>query len=138
MKKIVVSGLVTGVVIFVVSMALSQLINIVFPTLPKEYVNGKLFRPWTDPLMLLYFLYPFLLGLVLSWAWSKTKKIVCGKTIWKKGACFGLAYCLIASVPGMFITLSTFQVSLLMVLSWAVTGLVEAVVAGVILAKMNA
>ena len=136
MKKIIVSGLVAGVAIFVVSMVLSQLTNFLLPNIAQEYQNSGIFRPWSDPLMSLYFLYPFILGLVLAWFWDKTKgsfkNTKCGR-----GVCFGFSYWLVASIPGMLITYSSFTVSLIMVISWSLVGLVEALAAGWVLSKMN-
>jgi len=136
-KKIISVGLLVGVVNLVVGMLLSQIYNFVFPALAREYTNFALFRPWSDPLMSMYFLYPFLLGIALAWIWDKTKKLVEGKTAFERAYRFGLAYLIIAGLPGMFITYSSFQVSFTMVLSWLVVGFVEAVVAGWVFAKKN-
>jgi len=43
----------------------------------------------------------------------------------------------IASIPGMVITYSSFQVSLPMVLTWTVFGLVSALAGGLVCAGMN-
>ena len=137
MKKIVILGIMVGVINLIVGMVLSQLYNFVFPSLAAEYVNPNLFRPWSDPLMSLYFLYPFLLGLVLTWIWDKTKKLIEGKTGWERAYKFGLSYWIIAGLPGMLITYSSFYVSFLMILSWSISGLICAIVAGWIFAKKN-
>ena len=109
MKKVVTSGFVAGLLILVVSLVLTPFYNFIFPSLTEEYVNVNLFRPWSDPLMSLYFFYPFLLGIVLSWVWQKTKKVIEGKTPLEKAKSFGFSYFLIAGLPGMFITYSVFQ-----------------------------
>ena len=136
MKKIVVSGLVVGTVNLILGMLLSQVYNFIFPLLSVEYTNSGLFRPWSDPLMSLFFLYPFILGFVLAWVWQVVKKLISGKTLFEKACKFALVYWVIAGLPGMFITYSTFQVSFTMVLTWSLSGLLEAIVAGWILAKM--
>lgn len=137
MKKIIIPGIVAGVVLLVVSMGISAIFNALFPQINQEYMNPSIFRPWSDPLMTLYFAYPFLLGLVLAIVWDKAKSVVSGKTYVDKGFQFGLLYFIAAGIPGMFITYSSFQVSLLMVINWSIAGFIEAVVAGIILAKMN-
>jgi hypothetical protein len=43
----------------------------------------------------------------------------------------------VAAIPGMLMSYSSFPVSFVMILSWTLTGLVEAVLAGIILAKLN-
>lgn len=136
MKKIIVPGIVAGLVNLVASFILSQVTNILWPSLSAEYINSAIFRPWSDPLMSLYFLYPFLLGFVLAWVWDKTHKLIAGKTDFDKAYKFGLSYWLVAGLPGMFITYSSFQVSLALVLSWTISGLVEGVLAGWVFARL--
>lgn len=136
-KKIILPGLLAGLAMLVVSMLVSWIFGLIVPSLAKVYVNSGIFRPWTDPLMMLYFVYPFLLGLLLSWFWNKTKSSFDGKSVWCKGAKFGFAIFLIATIPGMFMTYSSFVLPFTMILSWTVSGLLELVVAGFILANLN-
>ena len=137
MRKILVPGLLAGVAMLVTGMMVTQIFNAVFPTLATEYTNPGLFRSWSDPIMSLFFLYPFLLGLILAWVWDKTKKLLSSKDIMTRGWQFGASYWVISSIPGMFITYSSFPVSLLLVISWSISGLVQAGVAGWLFAKMN-
>jgi hypothetical protein len=134
-KKIIGAGLLVGLINFLATTVVSKLFGVIFPAINAEYQNPNLFRPWSDPLMLLYFIYPFLLGVILAWFWNKTKTIF-GEDI-RGGIKFGFAYWIIAGIPGMFITYSSFQVSLTMVLSWTVSGLVAALLAGIIFSKLN-
>lgn len=138
MKKILFSGLVAGFVMLVVSMIISMLFGVVFPSIQAEYSTAGLFRPWSDPLMSLYFAYPFVLGLILAWIWDKTKGLLREKVFWKNAVAFAFAYWVVASIPGMFITYSSFPISILMLLSWTIGGLVQAVCAGLVYSKMNA
>lgn len=137
MKKIFLPGLVAGIAVLAVGMLLNQIENYLFPSLTVEYVNPALFRPWSDPLMSLYFLHPFLLGFILAWVWNKVKTLFVSGSVWRKGFRFGLSVWVVSSVPGMFISYSSFQVSLAMTISWLVSGLVSTIVAGWIFAKMN-
>lgn len=136
MKKVILSGVAAGVVVLIASMVLSKIFGALMPSLQAEYQAG-IFRPWNDPLMSLYFLYPFVLGIVLAWVWDKTKSVVKGENAVKKGINFGLAYWIVASIPGMLITYSSFVVSLSMILSWTISGLVSAILAGIVFAKIN-
>jgi len=73
-------------------------------------------------------------GIILAWFWKKTKNIF-GKDI--NGAVnFGFAYWILSSVPGMFISYSSFQLSLLIIISWLVSGLASAILAGIIFSKI--
>lgn len=135
MKKIILSGLLTGLVLFLASQVVSKIFGIIFPSINAEYQNQDLFRSFKDPLMLLFFLYPFLLGIILAWFWNKTKNVF-GENI-KGGIKFGLTYWAIATIPGMFATYSSMPYSLAIVMSWLISGLVSAVLAGIILQKLN-
>jgi hypothetical protein len=136
-KKILLPGFISGMAILVIGMmALSRIWNVIFPSLEQEYKQG-IFRPWSDPIMWLFYLYPFVLGLVLAWGWEKTKGLIRGKNIYKRGLVFGLCYWLAASLPGMLMSLSSFRVSVVMVFSWSLGGLIQAVITGWILAKIN-
>lgn len=137
MKKILFSGVVAGVAALLLSLVLNPLINVFFPSLAGQYANPQLFRPWSDPLMSLFFLYPILTGLILAFVWDKIKGVISGKTSLQKGAKFGVLYWLFTGLTGMLITYSTFPVSLLMILSWSFTGLVETVGASLVIAKIN-
>lgn len=135
--KLVLQGLLVGVGIFVISIVISFLSQLIAPGITAEYTNQSLFRPWTDPLMSLYYVYPFILGIILSYVWDKTKKVIKGNGYYERGLRFGLWYWFASSIPGMFITFSSFQVSLPLVLSWSIGGFFEAIIAGVLLAKIN-
>jgi len=82
--------------------------------------------------MSIFFAHPFILGIALAWVWDKIKGSISSDP--KK---FALGVFAIATIPGMVITYSSFQLSLAIVLSWTIMGLVNAYVAGLILAKMN-
>ncbi|KKT74992.1 MAG: hypothetical protein UW69_C0022G0002 [Microgenomates group bacterium GW2011_GWA2_44_7] len=135
MIKIVKQGLIIGIVNLLVGLIFNQTVGLLFPGITQEYVRSGLFRPWTDPLMMAFFLYPFILGLVLAYFWSRFGKQIEGKTSSAKALNFAKLYFLIATVPGMFVSYTSFRVSALMIGSWTLTGFVEAFVAGWILAK---
>lgn len=132
MKKIIVPGLVVGVVLFVIGMLLSMIFNMLIPSLQAEYQNPNMFRPWSDPLMSLFFAHPFLFGLGLAYVWDKIKGAIGGNPL---NLTIGIV--VISTIPGMVITYSSFPVSITMVLTWTIMGIVNAYVGGLILSKMN-
>lgn len=137
MKKIVLNGIVAGIIIFVVSMAVSYLFMLI-PVVSADYQNTNVMRPWSDPLMSLYFLYPFIQGIILAWAYHKFKPaLTCTHGVGGRGAEFGVAMFLIATLPGMWVSYSSFPLSLLTIVSWTISGLVSLVLAGAYLAKMD-
>lgn len=136
MKKTITTGLVAGFVMLLVSMATGWIFNAMIPVLGEEYMNASLFRPWSDPIMSLYYLYPFILGIVLSWVWTKTRTLFSGTEARKRGI-FALSYWAITNIPGMFITYSSFPVSVAMVVSWSISSLVQVYAGSWVLAKMT-
>ncbi|MCX6005259.1 MAG: hypothetical protein NT082_06265 [Chloroflexi bacterium] len=134
MKKIIPVGLLAGLAMLIVSMALSPLFNLIFPSLNAEYNNANLIRPWSDPLMLLMFIEPFILGIILAWIFSLTRTVFQEKNTWKKGIYFGLCYWVV-TLPGMLMSYASFPISLIMVTSWSISIFAQAVVAGLVYAR---
>jgi len=135
MKKIILPGLVAGLIMLVLGFATSYLFMI-FPSVAADYANTNIMRSWSDPLMSLFFVSPFILGIGLAWVWNRTKTLFSG-TLWRRGANFGLIYFLIATIPGMIMSYSSFPLSFLTVLSWTIGGLLNGIISGWVLVKMN-
>jgi hypothetical protein len=136
MKKIILPGLIAGVAMLGAGMAISFLFTEWQTTLKSEYENTQIFRAYSDPVMSLYFLHPFTLGITLAWLWDKAKVIFQGKTAPTSVFYFALAYSIL-SLSGMLISYATFQVSVTMVLSWVSGSFVEAILGAFIFSKMN-
>lgn len=132
MKKIILPGLSLGVIMLIVGMVVNYLFMLI-PSVSADYSSGFM-RSWSDPLMMLFFLYPFVLGLVFAWLWAKTKESFKGKM---RGCYFGWLLFFLTTVPGMFVTYTSFNLSFLTILSWTVSGLINAKIAGFFLAKFN-
>lgn len=120
-------GLFAGITLLIFSFFLNWFSNLVFPQLAAEYQNPNMFRPWQDPLMMAYFAYPFIFGFVGYYLWGKLKK--------PKAMEFAKIYFIVATIPGMFITYTSFKLSFLMVLIWAVSGFFQAYIAGWIFSR---
>ena len=136
MKKILGTGLVAGIAMILVNMLLNPVLYAIFPGLKGAYENNVMFRPWEDPIMMLFFLYPIVLGLALAWVWDKTKQLFQG-SIWNKGLNFGLIYFFVSGLPAFFINFSSFKLPFVMILSWTIMGLVNGIVTGIVFAKIN-
>lgn len=137
MKKTLVPSLAAGFGALVVSLVMGFLSGALFPGLMSQYNNTSLFRPWSDPLMSLYFVHPFIIGAIMTVVWQKIKDLVKGKTLLQRGLMFGFWYFAITTLPGMFISYASFPLSLLMVASWTVSSLLQILTAGPIIAKLN-
>lgn len=135
MKKILLPGIIAGIATFVLGMAVSYLFMLI-PTVTADYQNTAIMRPWKDPLMMLFLLYPFVEGILFAWAWNKSKELFHGSDL-KRGMNFGLAIWMITTIPGMLVSYASFQLSLLTIVSWLIGGLICTIADGLIFVKMN-
>jgi hypothetical protein len=132
MKKVIWPGILLGIIMLIISMVVSYLFMLI-PSVNADYNSGFM-RSWQDPLMMLFFLYPFILGIVFAWLWAKTKSSFKGKM----GGCyFGWLLFFLTTFPGMWITYTSFNLSFLTILSWTVAGFINAKIAGFFLAWIN-
>lgn len=133
MKKIII-GCIAGAAMLIINMLISALISGYFPEIQAEYENEALFRPWTDPLMSYIYFEPFIVAFILLWFWERTKGILTYKVWWVKGIFFGFLYWLLG-LPGLFMSYSSFPISLMLTCSWVISGLFQALIVGIIYSK---
>jgi len=134
MKKILISGLIAGCILFVFSYGGLYLAVKFFPSLFTEY-NNPLFNS-DGSRDILFYLHAFIFSFALSWFWDRFKGMFKGASV-LRGIEFGFVYAIIALVPSMWISFSALDITVSMVLSWFGYGLLQAVVAGVVFAKAN-
>lgn len=134
MNKILVSGLITGFILFVLSYGGLWLTVRFFPALFVEY-NNPLFNSDGNRDALFY-LHVFIFSFALAWFWDRFKSLFRGPLL-LRGLEFGLVYSLVALLPVMWISFSALDVTFVMVLSWFAYGFIQAAIAGIVLAKLN-
>lgn len=134
MKRIVISGVVAGLILLALSYIVLFITIRIFPSLVEEYYN-PIFWPGGDR-ALLFFAHPFVLSFCLAWFWERSKNLYTGKWLFR-GAEMGLVYGVVATLPSMWITFSAISVSLVMVLSWLLYGFLQAIIAGLVFARLN-
>lgn len=134
MKKIIVTGLIVGLILFVLSYGGLFLAINFFPELFVSY-NNPLFNS-DGSRDLLFYMHAFIISLALSWFWERFKGLFTGPFV-LRGLEFGLVYAAVALLPVMWITFSSLDITLLMVASWFFYGLFQAVIAGIVFAKIN-
>ena len=95
-RAVVVSTIAGGILLTILSIIFSLVANAVAP---YDIFSIGGMRAITDPIMALYFLYPFVFALTTAIVFGFVK----GSLKWKNpGAQFGLLLFLIATVPSMF------------------------------------
>ena len=134
MKKILKSGLIAGIILFIVSYGGLFLSIRFFPELFVDY-NNPLFNS-DGSRDVLFYMHAFIISLSLSWFWERFKSLFHGHFL-LRGFEFGSVYAIVALLPVMWITFSSLDISIAMVASWFFYGLFQAVVAGIIFAKIN-
>lgn len=134
MKKIILKGLTAGTVLLLISYFSLFLLVKIFPHLAEEYYDPMFSlegsKAWT------FFVHPYIISFVLAWFWSQFKTMFTGN-FWLRGLKMGLVYALLAILPGTWMLYSAFSVSVPMVLSWGIYGVVQAAVAGIICARLS-
>ena len=134
MKKVLISGLLAGVILFIVSYG-GLFLTIKF--IPEIFVmyNNPLFES-DGSRDILFYMHAFIISLALSWFWERFKGLFKGPFL-LRGMEFGLVYALVALLPVMWITFSSLDITAFMVISWFLYGLFQAVVAGIVFARIN-
>lgn len=134
-KKLVLSGLVTGCALLVLSILGLYGTIWLFPSVAVEYFNPAFDQQ--SERAILYFAHPFVAASALAWFWDRSKRLFKGSFL-SRGVEFGFLYWLVAVLPMMWLIYSAIDVSLLLVGSWLLFGLIQGIVAGLLIQKMNA
>jgi hypothetical protein len=134
MKKVLKSGLIAGIILFIVSYGGLYLTIRFVPILFVAY-NNPLFNS-DGSRDILFYSHAFIISFALAWFWERFKGLFHGPFL-LRGLEFGFVYAMVALLPVMWITFSSLDITLIMVVSWFVYGLFQAVVAGIIFAKIN-
>jgi hypothetical protein len=132
-KQIIIIGLITGLIIFILMRILTLIEGIIFPEIHKEYENFAIFRRYEDPLTLYFFIHPFVLGMILSLVWQKVKILFKDINMLKKGARYGVYFWLTAMLPGLLLSISIYQISILMTISTMISTFIHLIFAGIVL-----
>lgn len=134
MKKFFLPAFIAGVILLLFSFLGPYLMVSLFPSVAEEYYN-PIFGLDGDKAVM-YFIHPFIVSFALAWFWDRFKSLFHG-SMWVRGFELGVVYALVATLPSMWIIFSALSVSLTLVLTWFLYGLFQAIVAGLIYAKMN-
>jgi len=135
MKKVIIAGVTTGFVLLALSLGLLYVLIMFLPDLAEEYFS-PVFR-WSDARTdWLFYTHPFVLSFALKWFWERYKGIFEGSNVLKAFE-VALVYGIVAMLPVLWLTFSAIDISLFMVLTWLLYGILQAFIAGLIFSKMN-
>ena len=133
-RRVLIPAIISGLVLLGIGYLVLYATIYTLPDLVEEYYD-PIFWPGSERAVL-FFAHPFVISIALAWLWDRFKAEVRGAWL-LRGLKFGMIYATIATLPSMWITFSAIAVSPTMVLTWFAYGLMQAVVCGIILAKMN-
>ena len=136
MKKDFFPVLLAGMAVLVVSLILLYGSIFLFPKVMEEYYND-VFRSSSFETDWLFYIHPFILSISLKWFWERYKQLFKGSVI-LRALEVGLVYGIVAMVPVLWLTFSALNISVVMVLTWLVYGIIQATVAGIVFAKLSA
>jgi hypothetical protein len=134
MKKIILSVIISGFVLLILSLAMFYSLIYLFPTVAQEYFSS-VFRT-SGKTDWLYYAHPFILSIALKWFWERYKDIFKGSFI-LRALEVAMVYGIVALIPVLWLTFSAIDVSLPMALTWLLYGLIQAFAAGIVFAKLN-
>ncbi len=136
MKKDIISILLAGVLVLLVSMGMLYTAIFFFPTIMEEYYNA-VFRSSSFETDWLFYAHPFVLSIALRWFWERYKDLFKGNVL-LRALEVALVYGIVAMVPVLWLTFSAIDISFVMISTWLVYGIIQAFVAGIVFASMKA
>lgn len=134
MNKFLLKVIAAGLALLVISYAALYLLVFLFPQLAESYYDPMF--DLNERKAFFYFAHPFVLSFVLAWFWRRFKSMFTGP-FWWRGIEMGLVYGLIATLPSMWLVFSAMAVPFSMVFTWIAYGVFQAIVVGVIFAKIS-
>jgi hypothetical protein len=135
MKKILIAGFTAGIVLLFISLGLMFLVIKIFPNLAEEYFS-PVFRWSSVETDWMFYVHPFILSFSLKWFWERYKDIFQGSVVLRAFE-VALVYGIVAMVPVLWLTYSSIDISLGMVLTWLAYGIIQAFIAGLIFSWLN-
>ena len=128
MKKIIIGGILAGVVMLVVGFIFGSLSADMYITAPRG-----IFKEMN---LTAFVIYDLIVGLIFAYVYSIIKSSVPKGGI-QKGLIFGLILWAIGTVPGLGITYVTMNIRNKLLLVWLISGLVGYLAAGATIALVD-
>ena len=132
LKQILIGGILAGIVIEVISMAVSWLAQSIW-----NYDVLKLagMRTINDPVSILFFVYPWVLGFALVCVYSYFEKALEGNYV-AKGWKFGLLMWIVVSISSAFLVFASMDYPIGFTVNSLIGPLIYMLVTGIVIAKI--
>jgi hypothetical protein len=131
-KQIIVGGIIAGILIEVISLVVSWLAQTIGQYNVMELPG---MRPIDDPVAILFFVYPWVLGFTLTFVFSYFQKSFEGSTGslgWK----FGFLMWIVVSIPSAFLVFSSMNYPLAFTINAVIGSFIYMLLTGIVLAKI--
>ena len=102
-KKICTGGIAAGIVLLILMAAFSFLVSLVLPTDMSQY-GGM--RAMDDPVMNLFYLYPFVIGFAAAFVFDLVRDCLEGSTI-VCGLKYGMILICLMTIPSLFVMVTS-------------------------------
>jgi hypothetical protein len=132
MNKTISSILLAGLLVLLASVALMYGAIFFFPTIMEEYYQA-VFRSSAFETDWLFYVHPFILSAALKLFWERFKNSFSGSLIIRAEK-VAFTYGAIAILPVLWLTFSAIDISLIMVLTWLVYGVIQSFIATLVFA----
>ncbi len=119
--------LMAGAVVLIVSVGVLYGLISFFPQVIEEYYS-PVFRSNSFNTDWLFYLHPFVLSAALYWFWNRATEMSAGSGI-AKALKVALTYGLVGMAPVLLLTFSAIDISVFMVITWLVYGILQALLA---------
>lgn len=131
-KNIVIAGFVGGIVMLLLMALSGYLVNLVLPVGINQYAG---MRPMNDPVMNLFYLYPFVIAFATALVFDIVRCCLNGSAV-QKGLMFGGILLAVMTVPSLYVMYTSMTWPLDFYVSTAIWEIVSFPLIGVMYAKV--
>lgn len=133
LKKFFLAGIAGGIVLYAASAIFVTIVRYFFP---YDILGLPGMRSVNDPLMLLFFLYPFVLSFAMAGAYQAITPALQGKWF-DKGKTFGVLMWVVTGIPNAFLVYSSMEYPLGFTIESFAGSLVYMIAAGITIARIQ-
>lgn len=131
--KLLKSGIAAGAIILVLSQVVQMATAAVWP---YNILTLGGMRAASDPIMLLFFLHPFVLGLAFAYAYQRVESAIKLKGI-NKGISFSLLMWIVAGLPAAFLVWSSMDYPIGFTVNSVIGSLIYMLATGIAIQKLS-
>ncbi len=126
-----------GITQFVVGTVFHFLVPLIAPSIPPQYANTGLFRPWTGWTSTYMVLHPFGFGAVFAATYFVLLSVARIEAGWLSGLLYGLSVFLVGSLPVFLLVLASFRVSPEIIAAWIFQNGCQYLIAGFVVGTVS-